>query len=80
MGYDQDTGDGFGYGSWNTCLRLRDYTIKGQEQPLIREGRRGEQFALIITEFGRKYYRDNWQRYRELYPDVDVPAPDMEKS
>jgi hypothetical protein len=76
MGYDQDKDDGFGYVSWNTCLRLRDYTIKGQDRALIREGRRGEQFSLVITEFGRQYYRENWQRYRELYPDVDAPAPE----
>lgn len=24
--------------------------------------------ALVITEFGKQYYRENWQRYRELYP------------
>ena len=29
MGYDSDTGDGFGYVSWKTCLRLRDYRVKG---------------------------------------------------
>lgn len=76
MGYDQDKDDGFGYVSWNTCLRLRDYTIKGQDRALIREGRRGEQFSLVITEFGRQYYRENWQRYRELYPEVDAPRPE----
>ncbi len=75
-GYDNDLGDGFGYVSWNTCLRLRDYRVKGQDHPLIREGRRGEQFALIITDFGKQYYRENWQRYRELYPEVDAPEPD----
>ena len=29
---------------------------------------------------GEQFYRDNWQRYRDLYPDVDALAPDMEKS
>ena len=75
MGYDTDTGDGFGYVSWNTCLRLRDYRVKGLEQALIREARRGEHFSLVITDFGREYYRENWQRYRDLYPDVDAPEP-----
>ena len=75
-GYDTDTGDGFGYVSWNTCLRLRDYRIKGQEQALIREGRRGEHFSLIITEYGQQFYRENWQRYRNLYPEVDAPQPE----
>jgi hypothetical protein len=31
--------------------------------------------VLRITAFGREYYRENWQRYRELYPDVEAPAP-----
>jgi hypothetical protein len=78
--FDSDLGDGFGYISWNTCLRLRDYKVKGQERGLIREGRHTEPFGLIITDFGREYYRENWQRYRELYPEVDAPAPDIEKS
>ena len=73
--YDSDLGYGFGYVSWNTCLRLRDYRVKGQECPLMREGRHNEPFGLVITDFGREYYRDNWQRYRELYPEVDAPAP-----
>jgi hypothetical protein len=76
MGYDSDTGDGFGYVSWNTCLRLRDYQVKGQDKALIRESRHGEQFALVITEFGQQYYRDNWQRYQGLYPEVDAPQPE----
>ena len=75
VGYDSDTRDGFGYVSWNTCLRLRDYRVKRQERPLIHEGQRGEPFALVITDFGRAYYRENWQRYRDLYPGVDAPAP-----
>lgn len=74
--YDSDLGDGFGYVSWNTCLRLRDYRYQGQERGLIREGCRGEPFGLVITDFGRQYFRENWQRYRELYPDVDAPEPD----
>jgi hypothetical protein len=76
MGYDTDTGDGFGYVSWNTCLRLRDYTIKGHERALIRESHRGEPFSLVITDFGMEYYRENWQRYRDLYPEVDASGPE----
>ncbi len=75
MGYDQDTGDGFGYVSWKSCLRLRDYRVKGQDKPLLREGHCGEHFAFIITDFGKQYYRDHWQRYREMYPEVEAPRP-----
>jgi hypothetical protein len=91
--YDSDLGDGFGYVSWNTCLRLRDYRVKGQDRPLIKEAkipcepflhRRwpgdtgvmvSERSGLVITEFGKQYYRENWQRYRELYPGVEAPLP-----
>jgi hypothetical protein len=78
MDYDIDTGDGFGYVSWNTCLRLRDYRVQGQDRPLIREGHWSEprtQAALVITPYGEQYYYENWQRYRDLYPDVDAPKP-----
>ena len=30
---------------------------------------------LCITPFGAQYYRENWARYREMYPDVDAPQP-----
>ena len=30
---------------------------------------------LCITDFGREYYRENWQRYKEMYPEVDAPQP-----
>lgn len=81
MGYNQDTGDGFGYVSWNTCLRLRDYRVKGQDYPLIREARvlSREPFAFCITENGKEYYQEHWQRYREMYPDVDAPVPVSEE-
>jgi hypothetical protein len=30
---------------------------------------------LFITANGRDLYRAEWARYRELYPDVEVPEP-----
>ena len=45
MGYDSDTGDGFGYVSWNTCLTTKRLPVKGLEQALIREGRHDEHFC-----------------------------------
>ena len=88
--YDADTGDGFGYVSWKTVLRLRDYKVHGEEKPLVGEKRfpgehsytvagytfrQGYEARLCITDFGKQYYRDNWQRYHDLYPAVDAPAP-----
>jgi hypothetical protein len=34
-----------------------------------------ERSALRLTPFGEQFYRENWQRYRELYPEVDAPVP-----
>ncbi len=72
------------YGSigWKTWLRLRDY----RDGPLIEEyqtpgrynastGTRYDTYWLRLTPFGEQFYRENWQRYRELYPEVDAPEP-----
>jgi len=81
--HDKDVGNGFGYVSWNTILRLRDYKVRGAWKPLVEEKNiPGEHTEIVggvtlkqpyvtrlcITDFGRQYYRDNWQRCRELYP------------
>jgi len=34
--------------------------------------------VLCTTEFGKQYYRENWARYKELYPDVEAPEPGEE--
>ena len=73
----------YGHISWNTWLRLRDY----KAGPLVEEyhtsgrylvhvGSTEQIYWIRLTPFGEQYYRDNWQRYRELYPEVDVPAPE----
>jgi len=75
--------------SWNTWLRLRDYTFRGEEKPLVAERKyygETKQIAIgytqnyvmrmCITEFGKEYYKENWARYREMYPDVDAPEPE----
>jgi hypothetical protein len=83
----QDENGYYGHIGWNTWLRLRDYKAGA----LVEEYRTGGPYLahvgysvdihwIRLTPFGEQYYCDNWQRYRELYPDVDAPAPDMEKS
>ncbi len=75
--------------SWNTWMRLRDYKIRGEEKPLVAEKKyygESRQIAIgytqnyviriCITEFGKQYYRENWARYREMYPDVEAPEPE----
>ena len=67
---------------WNTWLRLRDY----KAGPLIEEyqisgqynastGARYDLYWLKLSVLGEQFYHENWQRYRELYPEVDAPAP-----
>ncbi len=76
----------YGHIGWNTWLRLKQYKVKGEGMPLIEEYQtRGEyqphtgtthQIQWIrLTPFGEQFYRDNWQRYHEMYPDVDASTP-----
>jgi hypothetical protein len=62
--------------SWEwTWLRLRDYS----DGSLIEERsnfKRGQhEYDLVITQFGRHFYRSNWKKYRELYPNINAPEP-----
>lgn len=85
--------EGAWYGdiSWNTWLRLRDYKVQGKEKPLADEKKYrcaphemtagytvDYEYRICITKFGKQYYHENWQRYRDLYPDVEAPAPEDE--
>jgi len=88
----RDEGRGYGRIGWNTWLRLRDFRAGGEEKPLAREQRVSLSFSahaggfftyqqevrMVITECGKAYYRENWQRYHEQYPAVDAPAPSDE--
>jgi hypothetical protein len=71
----------YGHISWNTWLRLRDY----KDGPLVEEYHTAGRYLshvgyteqihwIRLTRFGEQYYRENWQRYRDLYPDVEAPA------
>jgi hypothetical protein len=31
---------------------------------------------LRLSALGEQFYRENWQRYRELYPEVGASVPD----
>jgi len=90
IAYDKDVGSGFGYVSWNTVLRLRDYKVRGEWKPLVEEKKiSGEHTEIVggvsfkqpyftrlcITDFGRQYYRENWQHYHRMYPHVEAPEP-----
>ena len=37
-----------------------------------------EETRMCITAHGQQYYRDTWQRYHTLYPDVDAPEPQQD--
>jgi hypothetical protein len=81
----------YGHISWNTWLRLRDYKIKGEDKPLLEEYKTAGRYLshvgyteqihwIRLTPFGEQYYRENWQRYHALYPNVEAPEPEMEPS
>jgi hypothetical protein len=78
----------YGRISWNTRLRLRDYQVHGEETPLVEEyrtpgsynettGTRYDVHWIHLTPFGEQFYRENWTRYRQMYPNVDAADPDL---
>lgn len=68
---------------WKTWLRLRDYydtgigLAKEHSRYVQRQGKwEGDRVYVIrITEKGREFYKVNYEKYRELYPDVEAPKP-----
>jgi hypothetical protein len=34
--------------------------------------------CIKLTSFGEQHYKENWARYRELYPEVEAPEPGEE--
>lgn len=84
----KDEDSSYGHISWNTWLRLRDYKVSGEERPLVKEYRTSSgvynpavgytpDFHWIrLTAFGEQFYRENWARYQELYPEVAAPDPE----
>ena len=72
----------YGHIGWNTWLRLRDFKAGA----LVEEYRTGGLYLahvgystdlhwIRLTPFGEQFYRENWQCYWALYPEVDAPAP-----
>ena len=83
----QSDAPGYGGIGWNTWLRLRDYkdgalieeySVSGEYLPHV--GYTPQIHWLRLSASGEQFYRENWLRYRELYPDVDAPAPNPDTS
>jgi hypothetical protein len=75
-GVKRDVNLNYGGFSWEwTWLRLRDYRDGAliEERSNFKAGR--HEYDLAITKFGRHFYRSNWKKYRELYPNIDAPEP-----
>jgi len=81
-GVQQENGY-YGHIGWNTWLRLRDY----KPGALVEEYRTGGPYLahvgysvdihwIRLTPFGELFYRDNWQTYNGMYPEVDAPQPE----
>lgn len=67
----------------NTWQRLLDYkkgalvderTVPGSRDLNVWPARLGE-YRMYITENGRAYYEQEYQRYRQLYPAIEAPEP-----
>lgn len=67
---DECCGNYYGI-SWNTWLRLRDYKAGA----LVEE----RQDNIYITEQGKRFYHDNWAKYKQMYPDIDAIEPKFYK-
>lgn len=62
---------------WNTWLRLRDYKAGALMQEANRWDDLGKyRYGARITQFGKEFYEQNWEKYRDMYPDVDTPKPE----
>lgn len=88
-GIKRDEWINYGGFSWQwTILRLRDYYGLGnglvEEKPYYEKHTYSDgstysekKYKLVITEKGKKYYRENQEMYMQLYPNlyIDVEAP-----
>ena len=75
-GVKRDVNLNYGGFSWEwTWLRLRDYSDGSliEERSNFKGGR--HEYDLAISQFGRHFYRSNWKKYRELYPNINAPEP-----
>lgn len=63
--------DGIG---WKVWLRLRNYksgTLVQEKKTKYRLNGDWEH-RLLITDFGKKFIQENWEKYRDLYPEVEA--------
>ena len=74
----------YGHIGWNTWLRLRDFKAGSLVEEyrtsgpyLAHVGYSTDIHWIRLTPFGEQFYRDNWQQYCELYPEVNAPAPEI---
>ena len=75
----------YGRIGWKTWLRLRNYKAGALVEEYTTHGEYSRATGstldihwIKLTSLGEQYYRDNWSRYRELYPDVDALEPEEE--
>jgi hypothetical protein len=80
-GVKRDVNLNYGGFSWEWIwLRLRDYSDGSliEERSNFKAGR--HEYDLAITQFGRHFYRSNWKKYRQLYPNINAPEPNVRQS
>lgn len=61
---------------WKVWLRLRDYKLGTlvQEVKIKYRGDGNWEHRLFITEFGKRFVQENWQKYRDLTNEVEAEA------
>ncbi len=80
-GLEDGGGGAYARIGWRTWLRLVDYRSTAQglgglvEERRVRYAERSFVHRLFVTTDGRRFYREDWEEYRERYPDVEAPAP-----
>ena len=83
QGLKSDGTSEYGGIGWPTWLRLRDYKAGALIEEYNTWGEKlphmsatPQIYWIRLSPFGEKYYCENWQRYHDLYPDVDAPQPE----
>jgi hypothetical protein len=84
QGLKSDGMSDYGGIGWPTRLRLREYKVGALIEEYQTWGEKLPHMTatphiswIRLSPYGEQYYRDNWQRYRDLYPDVDMPHPEL---
>ncbi len=71
---DVDELEFYGGIGWKVWLRLRNYKSGAlvQEKKTTYKGNADWEYRIFITDFGKQFIQKNWEKYRDLYPEVEA--------